>query len=432
MRGFPCLRPITVAVLLAFCASCATTRLPPISDAADQFEPLNDERQLWERAREEEAKLAKNVTLYPDPLLEGYLDGIVARLNPPGMAANPDVRYRVFVVEDPTLNAFAYPHGSLYVHTGLLARMESEDQLATVLAHEMTHVENRHMLRYDRSARNKQIGWSIAAVAATVVIASEQGDALESGHWGKAATIGVVGSIVVGLGLQLAILASVNGYGRDLEYEADQGAFAKMAAAGYDPGQAPGVYEALLAEYGDSSGAEVFFFGSHPQLAERVENAEQWLGEHPDHPVAGGGGDPGEFLRRMRPVIRDDAGLNLEMGRLELAEHELNRALELMPGDPETWLLVGRLRLMLSEAEQEAGRSEPLRDEARDAFREAVRLDADRPRPHLELGLLAYDDGDFATACVEFRQYLELDPRADEAPRVRDYILELETDRLCP
>lgn len=432
MRSFPCLRPITVAVLLGFCASCATTQLPPISDAGDRFEPLNDERRMWERAREEEAKLADNVTLYPDPLLEEYLEGMVARLNPAGMAANPDVRYRVSVVEDPTLNAFAYPHGSMYVHTGLLARMESEDQLATVLAHEMTHVEHRHMLRYERSMRNKQIGWSLAAVAAAVVIAHEQGDALEAGRYGKAATIGMVGSVLVGLGLQLAILASINGYGRELEYEADQGAFAKMTAAGYDPGQAPGVYEALLAEYGDSSRAEVFFFGSHPKLAERIDNAEQWLDAHPGHPGPAGGGDPGEFLRRMRPVIRDDARLNMEIGRLELAEHELNRALELMPGDPETWMLVGRLRLALAENEKDGEGSARLRDDARNAFYEAVRLDADRPQPHLELGLLAYDDGDLATACIEFRQYVELEPRAADAPRVRDYILELEAEQLCP
>jgi Flp pilus assembly protein TadD len=122
----------------------------------------------------------------------------------------------------------------------------------------------------------------------------------------------------------------------------------------------------------------------------------------------------------------------MESGRLELAEHELDRALELMPGDPETWLLVGRLRLLLAETEQEAEARAWLSDGARDAFYEAVRLDADRPEPHLELGLLAYDDGDFVTACVEFHQYLELAPRAEDSPRVRDYILELETERLCP
>ena len=83
------------------------------------------------------------------------------------MAANPAVRYRVRVIEDPTLNAFAYPHGSIYIHTGLLARMENEDELATVLGHEMTHVEDRHMLRYQRSAHNKEVGFTVAAITAS-------------------------------------------------------------------------------------------------------------------------------------------------------------------------------------------------------------------------------------------------------------------------
>ena len=49
-----------------------------------------------------------------------YLERVVGRLNPEGMADNPEITYRVHVVDDPTLNAFAFPHGSLYVHTGLL------------------------------------------------------------------------------------------------------------------------------------------------------------------------------------------------------------------------------------------------------------------------------------------------------------------------
>src|SRR6185369_18100131 len=106
---------------------------------------------------------------YEDPALESYLQGVVTRMTPKGMAANTAVHYRIRVVEDPTLNAFAYPHGSIYVHTGLLARVENEDQLATVLGHEMTHVERRHMLRFERSARNKETGLAVAAVALDVV-----------------------------------------------------------------------------------------------------------------------------------------------------------------------------------------------------------------------------------------------------------------------
>jgi len=428
-------RPLTIFVLATVVLSCSSTRLPPISSAGAAFEPLKDERRLWEQARQEEATLEENITLYQDPLLIDYLDEVVSRLNPPMMAANPELTYRVKVIEDPTLNAFAYPHGALYIHTGLLARMENEDQLATVLAHEMTHVEGRHMLRQRRSVRNKQIGFSIASIAAAVVVAGEVGDSYRQGKYGQAARIGVLSDILVGLGLQLAFMAAVNGYGRELESEADAGAFDKMVAAGYNPEQAPLVFEALLAEHGDSGRGEAFFFGNHPRLANRIENARLWLDEHPDRSrtaQATGAEDPERFERRMRSVIRDDAGLNIEMGRLQLAEDELLRSVELMPLDPETHLLFGRLRLAQSEAAKDQELKRQLRDDAMTAFRESLRLDPDRPAGHRELGLLAYGNQDFATACVEFRQYLELDPRAEDAQRIRDYLLELERDRRCP
>src|SRR4051794_36718097 len=151
------IRSTALATLLLALSSCVSTQLPPISSQGRSFRPLSDETRLWEQSRDEEAELLDHVKLYHDPLLESHLAQVVARLNPPGMAVNPEIRYRVRVIEDPSLNAFAYPHGSLYIHTGLLARMENEDELATVLGHEMTHVEDRHMLRYQRSMHNRQV-----------------------------------------------------------------------------------------------------------------------------------------------------------------------------------------------------------------------------------------------------------------------------------
>ncbi|MFQ5891011.1 MAG: M48 family metalloprotease [Gemmatimonadota bacterium] len=426
------LRRIASLVLAAFATSCATTNLPPISSADVAFEPARDEKRLWEDARAEEAKLRKNVKIYQDPLLVDYLEEVVQRLNPPAMAANPYLSYRVSVIEDPTLNAFAYPTGSLYVHTGLLARMENEDQLATVLGHEMTHVENRHMLRFQRSVRNKQIGFSIAAIAGAVIVASEEGHAVSEGKYGKAARIGVLSDVLLGLGLSLAIIAAVNGYGRRLEREADDGGFAKMSASGYDVGEAHLVYEALLDEHGESGKAEVFFFGSHPRLSARIEAAKQWTATHPGQVRAGRSRDQEAFRRRIRPVIREDARLNMEMGRLRLAEDELNRALSEMSEDPEAQFLLGRLKLKKAEAEKSPEVQERLKAEAMAAFRESIRLDPDRPGPHREAGLLAYRNGDFGTACSQFRLYLEIDPDAEDSQSIRDYELELKRDGHCP
>src|SRR5436305_15295416 len=207
------LRAVALATLLRFSISCVSTRVPPISSQGSSFTPLRDEQALWEQAREEEKKLLGEVKLYGDPGLETYLEEVVGRLNPPAMAANPAVQYRVRVIEDSTLNAFAYPHGSIYVHTGLLARMEDEDELATVLGHEMSHVEYRHMLRYQRSEHNKAVGLSVAAVTAEVIIAVEEGAAADHGHWATAEALYVFGNVMIDLVFQLSFYASANGYG---------------------------------------------------------------------------------------------------------------------------------------------------------------------------------------------------------------------------
>ena len=88
MRRSRSFRSAAWCVLLLVCASCVTTKLPPVSTAGAGFEPLKDERRLWERSRDEEAKLRDNVDLYEDPLLEDYLVDIVNRLNPTGAGAN--------------------------------------------------------------------------------------------------------------------------------------------------------------------------------------------------------------------------------------------------------------------------------------------------------------------------------------------------------
>jgi beta-barrel assembly-enhancing protease len=335
---------VALLTLAAFTSACVSTNLPPISSSGALFAPLPDEIDLWSDARLEEEKLLEEVELYDDAELEAYLDEVVGRLNPPTMAAQGQVSYRVRVVADPTLNAFAYPHGALYVHTGLLAELENEAQLATVLGHEMTHVEHRHMLRHRRSAHNKEIALTAVAIAAAVVVADQTYDAIDKGNWGRAAGLEIFSEVLLGLGLQLALVASVNGYGRELEREADQGGFAKLRAAGYDVAQAPRVYETLKGGQGDRGGLEVFFFGSHPNLSERVANAKVWLAANPQ--IAVPTTDEAAFSRRTYKVVRDNAGLNIKLGRFDLAHEALDRAAALEPNDPE----IARLRAELDTA----------------------------------------------------------------------------------
>src|SRR3954469_974661 len=431
MRRSAAFRAVALATLLLFAVSCVSTQVPPISSQGPSFAPLRDEAALWEQSRAEEQKLLGDVKLYGDPGLEGYLNEVVGRLNPPAMAANPAIRYRVRVIEDPTLNAFAYPHGSIYVHTGLLARMEDEDELATVLGHEMTHVEYRHMLRYQRSEHNKAVGLSVAAFTAAVILAVAEGDAADHGNWATAEALDLFGHVMIDLGLQLAFQASVNGYGRGLEEEADLGGFGKMAAAGYDLRQAPKVYQALLDDQGETRKAEAFFFGSHPRLSERIAVTKQYVAQHPGARLSEDRAYREDaFALHIRPVVRDDARLNIEMGRLALAEAELKKGRDWRPEDPETHFLKGRLRLAQA-AGQSPEEARTLRHEAEDAFRKAIELDAGRPDPHRELGLLLREREDFRGACVQLRRYQKLAPDAEDMEEIEDAISALERGGGC-
>src|SRR5262249_40831649 len=184
---------------------------------------------------------------------------------------------RIAVSRDPTPTALAMPNGKIYIHTGLLSRVENESQLAMILGHEMTHVTNRHALMFNRDAQNKQIWFSALAIAASLGVAVATGNQQSKGNYVSAEGLRTTSNLFLGLGLQLAFIASVNGFGRDLEREADREGMDRMVKAGYDPREAPRVFALLKDDHGDGSKLENFFFGNHPRLDERITNTEELL-----------------------------------------------------------------------------------------------------------------------------------------------------------
>ncbi len=389
---------VVIASLLTGLTGCRTTSVPPVGEQGPQFTPENDERRLWEQARDEERKLRDKTTLYQDPILEDYLNQVAQRLEPPEVRQQEAIRIRVYAIKDPSLNAFTYPTGSIYVHTGLLARLENEAQLGIVLGHEMTHATHRHALEFQRSARNKMIGFSIASLVGSIAVANAAGKKAEKGDYSGAYVLSQVGNIMVGLGLELGFLAAVNGFGRELEREADQVGMERLVAAGYDPRQAPRVFELLKDDHGDDSRMEVFFFGSHPRLDERI----------------------------MRVLLRDDAVENVRLGRLRTAGAELDKVLSLTPNDPVAHFLDGQIAEKQAAEAKERAAIDGLEDRAIAAYEEAIRLDPRYADPYRAIGILRHRSGDKEKALAAFHRYLELRPEAPDAQQVKDYILELE------
>ena len=103
---------------------------PPIPPIAEDFSIKADEKRLWRKSVEEQKILRQSGMIYESDDLEDYLNGITRKLQPSETLAH--ISFRVKVVKDSYLNAFAYPNGGMYIHSGVLARMENEAQLATV------------------------------------------------------------------------------------------------------------------------------------------------------------------------------------------------------------------------------------------------------------------------------------------------------------
>ncbi|MBI2205014.1 MAG: tetratricopeptide repeat protein [Candidatus Rokubacteria bacterium] len=420
-------RTIATVLIVALLSACATTKLPPIGAGPGQFKPEADERALWARAEKEEQALLKKLKPYDDPLLDEYLGKIGERLTPEPVRTAGGPGFKFGVISDPTLNAFAMPNGRIYFHTGLLAALDSEAQLATIVGHEMTHVTHRHAVRFNREAQNKQILYSLAAIGLSIGVAAAAGTRAKAGDPVGAAVISQTANAVLGLGLQLAAIASISGYGRNLEREADVEGLDRLANAGYDPREAPRVFELLKKESGDRGSLETFFFGSHPKLQERIDTTRELI--QTKYATAAPTAElrsNDEFHLRMRTVVRDNAQLDIRAGRFDTAQKQLDRVLGITPKDPLAHLYYGDLYRLRAQRARATTDKADFAKKALGSYERSSELDPKLPDPHRQLGFLYYQQKDNGRAKDAFQRYLALKPDAPDARRIKEYIVELD------
>jgi predicted Zn-dependent protease len=408
---------VWLAVVSALVSSC-------VSRTA--IGPEADEVQLWNRAETEEEQIQKRVKSYDDPLLAAYLAGIRDRLTAADARDAVQPALTVRVLRDPTLSAFAMPNGRIYVHTGLLARLDNEAQLAMILGHEMTHVTKRHALQVTRDPPDAQALFAASALAASISVAAAGSTAASDDHVG-ATVLSPTASVLLGRGLQLAALAAIRGVGRDLEREADAGGMARLSRAGYDVKEAPKVFELLRRESKERGSLEMFFFGNPSRLTERVEDTNHLIQTQD----AKAGVAPSivtnteEFGLRMRPVVRENAQLDIQAGRFTLAAEQLDRVLARTPDDPIAQLYYGDLYRLQSQRSRDAA---DITDKVRKAlarYERSAELDPAYADPFRQLGFLYYQQKDNARAREAFEKYLALKPDAPDAPRIKDYLVEI-------
>jgi predicted Zn-dependent protease len=158
--------------------------------------------------------LAK-MRVYENPAVADYVTRIGQSLA--RNSDRPDVNYTFTLLDSQDINAFATPGGYIYVNRGLLAYLDSEAELAGVLAHEIAHITERHASRQDWMNKGSGVAAAVVGILAAVGTGS-----------------GAVGSVTQDAA-SMAGTAMVRGYGRDMELEADREGARFMHKTGYDP-----------------------------------------------------------------------------------------------------------------------------------------------------------------------------------------------------
>jgi predicted Zn-dependent protease len=199
-----------------------------------------------------------------DALLASYLENLVFELVT--HSELQDRRLELIIVDNPTINAFAVPGGVIGVHTGLWQYAQTEDEFATVIAHEIAHLSQRHFSRRMELAQS-QSGLNLAGLLAGIVLAATAGS--DAGMAALTAT-------------QAALQDQQLRYSRSNEAEADRVGMQTLVAAGMDPHAAPAMFERMLAATRYSSGNRVpEFLRTHPLSEKRIADTKNRALQYP-------------------------------------------------------------------------------------------------------------------------------------------------------
>jgi predicted Zn-dependent protease len=226
--------------------------LPDLGSAGDTELSPAMERRLGESIVRE---MRRDPQFIDDPEVSEYLGSLGARLSQ-AMGARQDFEF--FGVRDPSINAFALPGGFVGVHTGLLNASESESELASVLAHEIAHVTQRHIARMLGQQKQMQIP-VLAALAAAILLGRSRPD-LASG-----ATVAA----------QAGAASAQLSYSRDFEREADRIGLQALSGAGYDPRAMASFFEKMQrSQRVSDDGTLPGYLRTHPVTTERIADAQ--------------------------------------------------------------------------------------------------------------------------------------------------------------
>ena len=244
----------------------APTALPSLGDGSDMT--LSAERNIGDRIARE---LYRDPDYIEDPILDEYIQSlwrplVVSALARGDMGAEMQERFawKILLGKDRSINAFALPGGYMGVHLGLISVVSSRDELASVMAHELSHVTQRHIAR-SMSAQSRMTPIMIGTMILGLLAASKSPQSAQA--------------LIVGG--QAAAIQNQLSFSRDMEREADRVGYGVMSEAGFDPQGFVSMFGKLQQASALNDNGSFPYLRSHPMTSERMadmQSRQQLLG----------------------------------------------------------------------------------------------------------------------------------------------------------
>ena len=342
---------------------------------------------LWMQMNNYEEQLKTSGSRVKDKKLDKYLKDLLCALT----VYCKDIR--VYVLDIPYFNAFMAPNGMMVVWTGLLLRVENEAQLSAVIGHEAGHYIKRHSLKAWLDAKARTDLMALLSIGLAV-----------GGVPGGGSIFNVTQL------LQVGIMAK---HSRDNEREADEIGLDALIKAGYDPDEAPKVWENIIKEMelGENKKPPAFL-ASHPNPKERIKNLKQQTKRYSKIERKKNKENLKKIIQPyLKKWIRNEIRVN---NKIEQTEFVFSKVFN----DTNNLYL---LKFYQGEIYR-LKKDEEKNKKAIKLYRDSIKENKDFPDAYRELGLLLLKENKNNEAKEKLKKYVDLAPNAKDVEIVKSYI----------
>ncbi|MGO1503315.1 MAG: M48 family metalloprotease [Marinobacter sp.] len=265
-----CYRKLSIAIALSFSlasspiSTAQETRLPNIGGTGGGLISGQQESDIGQQVMVSIRRSAPRIT---DPLIYDYLSSVIYRLVPSVPLENRNLT--LALIDSPAINAFAVPGGIVGVNGGLFLNAATEQQFASVLAHELAHLSQRHFARrleQQETSAPLTIAGMIAGIVLSAVTQSDIG-------------------IAAIAGTQALAIQNMLAYSRSHEQEADRVGLEILAKAGLDPRGMPEMFEIMMRQNRLQGNNMPEYLSTHPLTQNRVADTRNRAEQYPEKTV---------------------------------------------------------------------------------------------------------------------------------------------------